>query len=254
MQDEFDKENEKLFTENYLEDSKINRVIERNLFRQLETCFSYAFAKDVDKKETERNFAKKYGLIQTLSERIINEIEDNLLLLTKEKGKIYLQKLHDKTTKHLEKLQQNILEYKGIDFKEIDKLGHSNNLTRDEFVLYSIQSINFIEKRIVDSLIEFLEGNLKYYSTNIDIQNSKKTNQLTANQIVLIFQEIGFFIHPKIEDASKVKQAKLISKIVGIHEKTIKTNIEKLDKNPLSNGDNYQKDIDKINTVLDGLV
>ena len=82
----------------------------------------------------------------------------------------------------------------------------------------------------------------------------EKQNQLSANQIVLLLQEIGFFAHPKIEEASKVKQAELISLITGIHQKTIKTNIEKLDKSLSKNGVNYQKDIDKINKILDGLI
>ncbi len=82
----------------------------------------------------------------------------------------------------------------------------------------------------------------------------EKQNQLTANQIVLLLQEIGFFTHPKIEDASKVKQAELISSITGLHQKNIKTNIQKLDKSVSGNGANYQKDIDKINKILDDLI
>jgi hypothetical protein len=98
-----------------------------------------------------------------------------------------------------------------------------------------------------NQLISFLE--LKKITT--PEAEIKKTNQLTANQIVLMLQEIGFFTHPKIEDASKVKQADLISLITGIHNKTIKNNIEKLDKSPAENGANYQKDIDLINKILD---
>jgi hypothetical protein len=81
----------------------------------------------------------------------------------------------------------------------------------------------------------------------------ENTNQLTTNQIVLLLQETGFFTHPKIEDASKVKQAELISLITGIHEKTIKTNIQKLDNKPSDVTANYKKDIDKISKILDDL-
>ena len=85
-----------------------------------------------------------------------------------------------------------------------------------------------------------------------DIQ--EKQNQLTTNQIVLLLQEIGFFTHPKIEDATKVRQAELISLMTSLNSKNIKTNIQKLEK-PLSvNGANYQKDIDKINKILDDLI
>ncbi len=82
----------------------------------------------------------------------------------------------------------------------------------------------------------------------------KSSKQLTANQIVLLLQEIGYFIHPKIEEASKVKQAELIGLIAGLNEKNIKKNIQKLDKSTSSNGANYQKDIDKINKILDDLI
>lgn len=90
--------------------------------------------------------------------------------------------------------------------------------------------------------------------TEIEPTETKSKNQLTANQIILILQEIGFFIHPKIEDASKVKQAELISLITGLHQKNIKTNIQKLDKSVSGNGANYQRDIDKINQILDDLI
>jgi hypothetical protein len=100
-----------------------------------------------------------------------------------------------------------------------------------------------------NQLISFLE--LKKITT--PEAEIKKTNQLSANRIVLLLQEFGFFTHPKIEDASKVKQADLISLITGIHNKTIKNNIEKLDKSPAENGANYQKDIDLINKILDDL-
>ncbi len=81
----------------------------------------------------------------------------------------------------------------------------------------------------------------------------KKKNQLTANQIVLLLQETGFFLHPKIEEAPKTKQAELISLITGLNNKNIKTYIEKLEKKVSVNGDNYQKDINKINKLLEDL-
>jgi hypothetical protein len=86
------------------------------------------------------------------------------------------------------------------------------------------------------------------------IDDYSKNNQLTTNQIVLLLQEIGFFTHPKIEDASKVKQANLISLISGLNNKNIKTNINKLDQSQSSVTTNYRKDIDKINTILDDLI
>lgn len=72
----------------------------------------------------------------------------------------------------------------------------------------------------------------------------RKDKQLTSNQIVLLFDKIGFFSHPKIENISKIKQAKFLSSLTGLNEKNLKTHIAKLNKSPKSNGDNYIKDID----------
>ena len=104
-----------------------------------------------------------------------------------------------------------------------------------------------------EELIQFLES-IKIKTSKKTLDNSKKTNQLTSNEIVLLLQETGFFTHPNIENASKVKQAELISFITGIHQKTIKSNIQKLEKSIKVNGSNYQKDIDKINKILDDLI
>jgi hypothetical protein len=123
-----------------------------------------------------------------------------------------------------------------------------------EFIEYYYDFYFFLVIKYANIVINFvkeLKGELK---TDIEIETKKnKPNQLTANKIVLLLQEIGFFSHPKIEDASKVKQAGLISQITGIHQKTIKTNIEKLDKKSSELTANYQKDIDKINQIIDDL-
>jgi hypothetical protein len=81
----------------------------------------------------------------------------------------------------------------------------------------------------------------------------KSQKQLTVNQIVLLLQEVGFFTHPKIEKAPKTKQADLISKICGLNAKNIKTKIQNLDKSPKEVGLNNQKDIDKIEFILNNL-
>jgi hypothetical protein len=81
----------------------------------------------------------------------------------------------------------------------------------------------------------------------------KSQKQLTVNQIVLLLQEVGFFTHPKIEKAPKTKQADLISKICGLNAKNIKTKIQNLDKSPKELGLNNQKDIDKIEFILNNL-
>src|SRR5690554_1395733 len=89
---------------------------------------------------------------------------------------------------------------------------------------------------------------------NIEVVPEPKTEkQLTTNQIILLLQETGFFSHPKIESAPKTKQSELISKICGLNAKNLKTKIENLDKSPKDLGTNHQKDIDKIEDILNNL-
>lgn len=130
-----------------------------------------------------------------------------------------------------------------------------NTSNYKEFIEYYYNFYFFLVIKygnIVINFIKELKGELK---TDIKIENPKnKPNQLTTNQIVLLLQEVGFFAYPKILDSHKTKQAKLISSITGLNEKNIKTAIEKLDKKPSELTANYQKDIDKINQILDDLI
>ncbi|WP_026776109.1 hypothetical protein [Polaribacter sp. Hel_I_88] len=150
---------------------------------------------------------------------------------------------------------------KYIDYEERFKITIRRKL---EYLSQRLEKYNLTvdiqeETNIIDD-----NGNMIGYGTEAIVRTkidkeiepieTKSKNQLTANQIILLLQEIGFFIHPKIEDASKVKQAELISLITGLHQKNIKTNIQKLDKSVSENGANYQRDIDKINKILDDLV
>lgn len=89
--------------------------------------------------------------------------------------------------------------------------------------------------------------------SNLVSKEQKTEKQLTSNQIVLLLDKIGFFTYPKIENTSKVKQAEVISKITGLNDKNIKTKIQNLEKLPKELGAQHQKDIDKIDAILDNL-
>lgn len=95
--------------------------------------------------------------------------------------------------------------------------------------------------------------NLTMVKKETSESDPKTMKQLTSNQIVLLLQEIGFFSHPKIENAPKTKQSELISKICGLNDKNLKIKIQNLDKTPKELGDNHQKDIDKIDDILNNL-
>lgn len=120
---------------------------------------------------------------------------------------------------------------------------HLQDMQNDFFVHLAREEaqkiIAFLEKKKVGATAEKME---------------KKPNQLTANQIVLLLHEIGLFIHPKIEDASQVKQAELISKITGLNKDNFRNHIRKLENYKGPNiPPKYQADIDKIDQILNNL-
>ncbi|PWK19628.1 hypothetical protein [Xanthomarina spongicola] len=141
-----------------------------------------------------------------------------------------------------------------------------------EFLAVKLRQYGYIIKtKEGASLIDESNGDYKGWGTEIILEKTKTSNftnpkaqdikeaepktekQLTANQIVLLLQEIGFFTHPKIEKTSKVKQSELISKICGLNSKNIKIKIQNLDKTLKELGENHQKDIDKIDDILNNL-
>ena len=255
MLEEMNKEKELFFENKNLEDIKINRVLEKNFFEEINTALSYSydFSTLLEKEEIENNYILQYSLINKLSNNIQNEIEDNLILLTKEKSEIYLKKLYDKTNATLERINKELSHFANGQLKEVFDISY-NVVKENDFVLYACESISKVKKNRLERLIEVIDLNLQYYKNSDSQINDKKPNQLTTNQIVLLLQEIGFFAHPKIEDAPKVKQAELIGLISGLNQKNIKTHIKKLEKSLSVNGEHYQKDIDKINKILDNLI
>lgn len=254
MLEETNKERELFLEKKKLEDIKINRVLEKNFFEEVNTALNYLydFSTLLEKDEIENNYILQYSLINSLSNSIQNEIEDNLILLTKKKSEIYLKKLYDITNVTLDRINQELLHFENGQLKEVFDISY--NLVKDnEYVLYACESFSKVKKKRLEKLLEVIDINLQYYKSSESQISDKKPNQLTTNQIVLLLQEIGFFTHPKIEDASKVKQAELISLITGLNEKNIKTAIQKLDKKPSELKVNYEKDIIKINQILDNL-
>lgn len=112
----------------------------------------------------------------------------------------------------------------------------------------------FIEEKkiIVDKLVDSNDISKEEEEQQLLLANNLK--KLTNNQTVLLLQEIGFFSHPKIEEASKVKQAALIRQLTGYDAKNIKTKIELLGNNPKENGAQYAKDQTKIENILNDLI
>ena len=102
----------------------------------------------------------------------------------------------------------------------------------------------FKSKMTIDESI-FFETETKTESENI--------NQLSVNQAIILLDKLGVFNDKALENLSNVKKAKLISQLIGKNEKNIKTAIQKLELKPSEITPNYQKDIDKIERILENL-
>ncbi|WP_304144586.1 hypothetical protein [Mesoflavibacter zeaxanthinifaciens] len=239
-----------------------------------------AFCKEIsDERAVKQNaFMQLYDNgITHFTPYLESEITENLLILDKDKKEDYLNYVIGKISKtpyaniSEDIISQHIKEY-GVDINEFPKFnnkelnialktyyqGMPHMTHQEQHNLLSIQIDFYCYACMLEAqkIIQF--ANSKKLTTDKTQANTKqspnKAKQLSINQIVLLLQEIGFFTHPKIERASKVKQSELISLIVGLNDKNIKTAIQKLDKKPSELGVNYQKDIDKIDELLDKMV
>ena len=86
-----------------------------------------------------------------------------------------------------------------------------------------------------------------------NIIETENTNQLSVNQAIILLDKLGVFTDKTFENVPNTKKAKLISQLIGKNDKNIKTAIEKLELKPSEITPNYQKDIDKIERILENL-
>jgi len=223
------------------------------------------------KNYVEQNLLKSMYLLE-------KEINHNLLILDVRRLEIYFKQVinklenspflefddsyMDKYIKEYDLDKENIL---NINNKELitflnrtgDPFDPYNGPDSDLYFKSEEIKSTFYRYVAKHEILFFTDRIKEMQSVNLGLKPSVKSksleNQLTTNQIVILLDKLGFFTHPKIEDAPKVKQAELISKMVGLDKKNIKTAIEKLDKKPSELKANYLKDIAKINQILDDL-
>lgn len=100
------------------------------------------------------------------------------------------------------------------------------------------------------NIIEFIES--KKSMGDIKIEKNQ-LNELTVNQAVILLDKLGVFSSTMFEKVPNTKKAKLISQLLGKNVKNVKTAIEKLELKTSAVKPNYQKDIDKIERILDNL-
>lgn len=229
-----------------------------------------AFCKEIqdDRVIKENSFLQLYDNgITHYTPYLESEITENLLLLDNDKKEAYLEFVFDKVSK---------TPFATIPTGFIDKWMLKYNTDIKEFPKFSNKDLNAIlnknysgywrDPKLQEVILD-IQTDFFCYASMLEVEKvckiidnkststagKKNSEQLTANQIVLLLQEIGFFTHPKIEDAAKINQAKLISEITGLNDKNIKNHIEKLDKDHKTLGDNYNKDMVKINNIFNSM-
>ena len=103
-----------------------------------------------------------------------------------------------------------------------------------------------------NKMIDFLENKI-INATSKSIDNTSETentNQLTVNQAIILLDKLGVFSADTFENKPNTKKAKLISQLLGKNEKNVKTAIEKLELKPKDITNGYQRDLDKIQQLL----
>jgi hypothetical protein len=100
-------------------------------------------------------------------------------------------------------------------------------------------------------LIEYFESKMTI-NENIIIE-TENANQLSVNQAIILLDKLGVFSTDTFENKPNTKKAKLISQLLGKNEKNIKTSIEKLELKKSELGAGYQRDLDKVQQLLNNL-
>lgn len=125
-------------------------------------------------------------------------------------------------------------------------------------LMIQLDFLNFFCRNYADELINFLKSKKtlaekKIIETQNTIIEPEIANQLTVNQAIILLDKLGLFTTDAFENKPNTKKAKLISQLLGKNEKNVKTAIEKLELKISELGAGYQKDIDKIERILNNL-
>lgn len=145
-------------------------------------------------------------------------------------------------------LQGNPLEYViNAHYKDMEKFSPE----KDKAYNAQLDFYQYFCRYYADGLIAYFKSKMTI-NENIIIE-TENTNQLSVNQAIILLDKLGVFTDKVLDNVSNVKKAKLISQLLGKNEKNIKTAIEKLELKPSEIKPNYQKDLDKIQQLLNNL-
>lgn len=236
-----------------------------------------AFCKEISNERDiyQSTFIQCYDFgIRNFTEKLKSEINENILILPSEKISHYIDFVEDKIketpyfsvpsnslNKWIDKYNLQDLEFPYLGNKELKQLIsmsiNFHHLTEEDRELMEDIQIDFYCYAAMleaNKMIDFLQT--KKSKPSIMTENSKEeesTNQLSVNQAIILLDRLGLFSSTMLENLPNTKKAKLISQIIGKNDKNIKTAIEKLELKPNEIKPNHQKDIDKIERILNNL-
>ncbi|WP_418262790.1 hypothetical protein [Flavobacterium faecale] len=133
-------------------------------------------------------------------------------------------------------------------YKDMEKFSQET----DKVYYLQLDFHQYFCKYYADELIEYFKSKMTTKKSIIETE-AETANQLSVNQAVILLDRLGLFSSSKLENLPNTKKAKLISQLIGKNEKNIKTAIEKLELKPSEIKPNYQKDLDKIQQLLNNL-
>ncbi|MBC5836719.1 hypothetical protein [Flavobacterium muglaense] len=242
--------------------------------------FLNAFIKEISNEREiyQSTFIQCYDFgIKAYTDYLKSEIKENLLILPAEKINPYLDFIEDKISstpyfttnpniidKWITKYNATTLEFPFLENKEINFfITKSINFhlwnDEDRSLMEDIQIDFYCYAAMVEAkkITDFLNSKKINQATMVNkveiSNNTENTNQLTVNQAVILLDKLGLFNSPKIENMPNTKKAILVSQLIGKNEKNIKTAIEKLELKQSELGAGYQRDLDKVQQLLNNL-
>ena len=123
----------------------------------------------------------------------------------------------------------------------------------DKALMIQLDFLHFFCKYYADELITFFISKKKIIEKHIIENEITTANQLTVNQAIILLDKLGVLSIDTFENKPNTKKAKLISQLLGKNEKNVKTAIEKLELKKSELGAGYQRDIDKVQQLLNNL-
>ncbi|MEQ3665851.1 hypothetical protein [Olleya sp.] len=192
MAGDYTKKEDIYFRDNTSLDSKINRIIEKNFFFEIQQLLKSGDFFEIDEEEKiQENGMHQSAIITSLLRNLQSEIDDNIALMDKESSFIYLSKLRDKACGSLENIQLQAVNIENNNFEHFFDLKKEDILMRKDFIEVA-KFLNRIKSARLSSLIEFVDSNLKYY---------KIIDQVVLNKLKWLGKpsQLGFIISSLVD-------------------------------------------------------